>query len=103
MNRKLLIAVMAVCVVTGPSLAFSQAQSAGSFTAYDEGWRSSGPTEHKLTVKPGDSVTFSYPTGQEAHNVLWEGAKPNCSGVSFSFCWIMGSLNASQPRYCQPS
>lgn len=60
--------------------AFTQATP--EFTAVDFAFRASGTDATSLTIAPGQTVSFSYPTGMSTHNVDFTGdRKPECTGL----------------------
>ncbi len=72
-----------------PSLGSAQATTA-SFTAVDNGnffpvptWNAGGATAknqgdlHAVSIVPGGTVTFSYPTGTSTYNAVFDGAQPS--------------------------
>jgi plastocyanin len=81
MKRKLLGAAAAACLVTAPSLAYSQAPASGTFEAVDTAWRANGTSETVATITAGGTVDFSYPSGASAHTVHWDDEGATCSGV----------------------
>lgn len=64
-------AASAVGVVLGPGQ--GQASSAASFTASDFHWQVTGTTDTSVTIAPGQSVTFSYPSGASMHDADFSG------------------------------
>jgi plastocyanin len=76
---KALPAAAAMVCVAAPALAYRDADA--SFTAVDFAFRANGTDATTLTIAPGQTVTFSYPSGTSTHNVVFTGAKPTCSGL----------------------
>jgi plastocyanin len=65
-----------------PALAYSDVAADGSFKAVDFGWVADGGSGNELTIAPGETVAFAYPTGASFHNVVFEGMQPSaCTGV----------------------
>ncbi len=65
-----------------PSLGSAQGTTA-SFTAVDNGtffsvptWSANGTATSTVTILPGGTVTFSYPTGSSIHSVVFTGPQP---------------------------
>src|SRR3954468_12957223 len=81
MKRKLLGAAAAACLVTAPSLAYSQAPASGTFEAVDTAWRANGTSDTVATITAGGTVDFSYPSGTSAHTLHWADEGATCSGV----------------------
>jgi plastocyanin len=66
-----------------PSLGSAQGTTA-SFTAVDNGtffsvptWSANGTAASTVTITPGGTVTFAYPTGSSIHSVVFTGAQPS--------------------------
>src|SRR4051812_27462746 len=83
-TRDLLIAAACGAAVAAPAL--GQGAPAGSFKAQDAGysgvWRANGTEANTLTVAPGGTVTFGYPSGgSSAHNVKFTDRNPDCTGL----------------------
>jgi plastocyanin len=83
--RAALAAAACTALVGIPALARAQ-QSTGSIEAHDAGysgtWDANGTGTSTLTVAPGATVTFSYPSGASLHNVVFRDAQPaSCSGL----------------------
>jgi plastocyanin len=72
---------VAVTAVGASSLAYGDARRAGGeIQAYDNGFINPADGSTNVTVDPGDTVTFSYPTGASFHNVTFDGdLKPVCT------------------------
>jgi plastocyanin len=71
--------VLVTAAVLSPALAFG---ADGSFVAVDNAWRAGGGAANELTIAPGQTVEFSYPTGNSFHNVVFEDPQPSsCTGV----------------------
>src|SRR4051812_13412341 len=85
MKRKLLSAVAAACLVTAPSLAYSQATPAAKVAAMDKPAPAWVPTT--VTVTAGQSVTFESKGNSQPHYLEFTGAaKPACDpGVAMAF------------------
>ena len=80
--RKVLITAAAAAAALSPALAYSDVAADGSFKAVDFGWVADGGTGNELTIAPGETVAFAYPTGASFHNVVFEGTPPSsCTGV----------------------
>ena len=78
----MLITAAAACAALSPALAYSDVAADGSFKAVDFGWVADGGSGNELTIAPGETVTFAYPTGASFHNVVFEGTQPSsCTGV----------------------
>jgi plastocyanin len=77
------LAGAAVAVV--PSLGSAQAQgTTASFTAVDGGdffmghfWYATGTQSTTVSITPGGTVDFAYPTGNSSHNAVFTGAQPS--------------------------
>jgi hypothetical protein len=82
--RGLMLAAACGALAGGPALAFAQQPDPPKFTAYDTMppvWRAGDGTT-SVTIAPGGSVTFTYPSGSSFHNVTFTGAKPAaCTGL----------------------
>jgi plastocyanin len=77
--RKVLIVGLAAVAAASPALA---AGGGGSFKAVDNEWLANGGAEHELTIAPGETVTFSYPSGNSFHFVKFEDPQPaTCTGI----------------------
>jgi hypothetical protein len=77
--RKWLIACAAACAALSPTLAYSDVSG---FEAVDFEWLADGGPGSELTIAPGETVSFAYPSGASYHNVVFEGAKPSsCTGI----------------------
>jgi hypothetical protein len=51
-------------LAAGSGLAARSAPASASFTAFDFGWSANGNAKStKVTIAPGGTVTFSYPSG----------------------------------------
>ena len=73
----------AIACVAGPASAYSGAAAGGSFTAIDFAWQANGTSDTTLTVTPGQTVTFAYPSGTSFHNVVFTGKQPaSCTGLT---------------------
>jgi len=73
------VAALAAAAAVPPGLATGSATtSGGSFTASDFEWSANGNARStKLTIAPGGTVTFSYPSGHSEHNAdFGKGPKP---------------------------
>ena len=80
--RKVLITAAAAAAALSPALAYSDVAADGSFKAVDFGWVADGGSGNELTIAPGETVTFAYPTGASFHNVVFEGTPPtSCMGI----------------------
>ncbi len=80
--RKVLITAAAAAAALSPALAYSDVAADGSFKAVDFGWVADGGSGNELTIAPGETVAFAYPTGASFHNVVFEGTQPSsCTGV----------------------
>jgi plastocyanin len=53
----------------------------GAFTAVDYAWRANGTDATSLTIAPGETVSFAYPSGASFHNLRFETGAPACTGV----------------------
>ena len=77
--RTWLIAYAAGCAALSPALAYSDVSG---FTAVDYAWLADGGPGNEVTVAPGETVTFAYPTGASFHNVVFDGTEPSsCTGI----------------------
>jgi plastocyanin len=78
-SKTLLVAAALVCA-TAPAWGSSGANA--TFVAVDYAWRANGtPGATTLTIAPGQTVTFSYPEGNDIHNLHFEQASPSCPGL----------------------
>jgi plastocyanin len=51
--------------------------STGTFTAVDYDWEGNGGSSNMITIAPGGTVTFGYPSGTDEHNVDFDsGSSP---------------------------
>jgi plastocyanin len=57
------------------------AQDPPSIVATDNAFSLAGGGPANVTIAAGGSVTFSYPTGESAHNVRFTGAAPACAAT----------------------
>jgi plastocyanin len=57
------------------STAASSAPMTGSFTAVDYAWNAAGGG-NTVTIAPGGTVSFSYPSGGSIHNAAFDSAQP---------------------------
>jgi hypothetical protein len=74
-----LIACAAGAAALSPALAYSEVSG---FKAVDYAWLADGGPGNELTITPGETVTFAYPTGASFHNVVFEGTEPSsCTGI----------------------
>ena len=51
-------------------------QAPGAIRAYDFGFENPETGESSVTINPGETVTFSYPTGGNFHNVVFDAVQP---------------------------
>jgi plastocyanin len=83
--RDLLAGTAVAGAVLVPALAYATAAPSGSFTAVDYAWRANGTDATSLTVAPGESVSFGYPSGSNFHNLHFTDAQPtSCTGTSLN-------------------
>ncbi len=83
--RNLLVVTAIACAVFVPALAYGTAAPSGAFTAVDYAWRANGTDATTLTVAPGETVGFSYPSGSNFHNLHFTAAQPTaCTGTSLN-------------------
>lgn len=61
--------VPAVAVAEAPPLT-------GTINAVDIAWENPANGQNKVTIAPGGTVNFSYPSGGTIHNVVFSGASP---------------------------
>jgi plastocyanin len=80
------LACAAIAVAGFPGLAQGDAESSdppqsGAIVAADNFFHEAGAGDADNTVEiaAGGKVTFSYPTGGQVHNVVFQGAQPTCT------------------------
>jgi plastocyanin len=77
--KALLVAAALVCA-TAPAWGDSGANA--TFVAVDYAWRANGvPDANTLTIAPGQTVTFTYPEGDDIHNLHFKQGTPSCPGL----------------------
>jgi hypothetical protein len=63
-------------------LAYGGATAGGSFIAVDYAWLANGTSDTTVTIAPGQTVTFGYPSGIESHDAHFTGRAPSaCPGL----------------------
>jgi plastocyanin len=65
-----------LAVAALPTIASGDPPSSGSFTAVDDSWNAGGGG-NSVSIAPGGTVTFSYPTGFTSHNADFTGSAPS--------------------------
>jgi plastocyanin len=82
------IACALIALFAVPTLAAGssdvKAPANGAFLVFDEGFRdvAGDPGDTDVTVAVGETVTWSYPAGNEAHNVVFDaGQMSGCQGL----------------------
>ena len=94
-----LVGLAGAGVAVLPSLGSAQATTA-SFTADDgyspslgtPSWFVTGTRNTTVTVAPGTTVSFGYPTGTSSHNVDFTGAKPtSCTQTSAPYDYAIAA------------
>jgi plastocyanin len=81
-GTKALLVAAAMACAAAPALAYSGATAGGSFTAIDYAWQANGTSGTTVTITPGQTVTFGYPSGTESHDAHFTGKQPSaCPGL----------------------
>ncbi|HEY6890289.1 MAG TPA: hypothetical protein VI300_20970, partial [Solirubrobacter sp.] len=81
-SAKALLVAAAMACAAAPALAYSGATAGGSFTAIDYAWQANGTNATTVTITPGQTVTFGYPSGTESHDAHFTGKQPSsCPGL----------------------
>ena len=81
-GTKALLVAAAMACAAAPALAYSGATAGGSFTAVDYAWQANGTSGTTVTITPGQTVTFGYPSGTESHDAHFTGKQPTaCPGL----------------------
>jgi plastocyanin len=81
-STKALLVAAAMACAAAPALAYSGATPGGSFTAVDFAWQANGTSGTTVTIAPGQTVTFGYPSGTESHDARFTGKQPSaCPGL----------------------
>jgi plastocyanin len=82
MRKNALIAALGAALIA-PALALAaDPASDGTMRATDPyAFKADGTGANTLTISAGGTVTFTYASGNAAHNVHWLGKKPSCTGV----------------------
>jgi plastocyanin len=76
---KALLVVAALACAAAPALADGGADA--RFVAVDFAWRANDTDAATLTIVPGQTVAFSYPSGNSTHDVNFTGRRPDCTGL----------------------
>src|SRR4051794_27198693 len=82
MRKNALIAALGAALIA-PALALAADPAAdGTMRATDPyAFKADGTGANTLTISAGGTVTFTYASGSQAHNVHWLGKTPSCTGV----------------------
>ncbi|MDA0164193.1 hypothetical protein OM076_28220 [Solirubrobacter ginsenosidimutans] len=84
-GRKALLVAAAMACAAAPALAYSGAAAGGSFTAIDYAWQANGTSGTTVTITPGQTVTFAYPSGASRHDAHFTDKQPSaCPGLPAS-------------------
>lgn len=76
-RRRAWVAGIAVVAVLAPAVAVAEAPPlTGTINAVDIAWENPATGQGKVTIAPGGTVDFSYPSGGTIHNVAFSGASP---------------------------
>src|SRR6188768_2231424 len=70
------LACAAVGAVVIPAIASGEQRVPGTIRVVDFGFTNPATGETGVTINAGETVTFSYPEGFSAHNVVFETAAP---------------------------
>ncbi|WP_028067876.1 cupredoxin domain-containing protein [Solirubrobacter soli] len=76
---KALLAAAALVCAAAP--AWGDGYPDGTFTAVDYAWRANDTDATTLTIAPGQTVTFGYPSGMTTHNLDFTDRVPDCTGL----------------------
>jgi plastocyanin len=80
--RDMVVVAACAAAVLVPALAYGDAAPDASFTAEDNVWHVTGSAATQVTIAPGDTVAFGYPTGASYHDVKFDSGEPSsCSGL----------------------
>ena len=81
-RKKALLAAAAMACAAAPALAYGGADGGRSFIAVDYAWQANGTSATTLTIAPGQTVTFGYPTGTEPTTSTSRASRPRtCPGL----------------------
>ena len=68
--------LLVAAVVAIPALASADPRAPGSIEAYDFGFNNPATGGSVVTINAGETVSFSYPEGNNAHNVVFDDGQP---------------------------
>ena len=77
MRRFITGIVLAATLVAIPALASADPQAPGTIQAYDFGFTNPATSDSTVTINAGETVSFSYPNGNNSHNVVFEAGEPD--------------------------
>jgi plastocyanin len=84
-------AIAAATIIAVPAFALGQeGRAPGSIVAIDYAFENPADGNPLVTINPGETVTFSYPSGSSFHNVQFTGRAP-------SSCTLTGGGSGSVP------